>query len=455
TLANLRGIRESGAIFAPPTYLFIFCIAALLITGFFRVQILGMNVPPATVLPAAEPLTLLLLLRAFASGCTALTGVEAISDAVPAFREPESKNASTTLGWMAVILGVMFLGITVLANRLHLAPMHEETILSQIAHAVFGSGVLYYSVQTATALILVLAANTAFSDFPRLAYFLARDGFLPRQLANRGDRLVFSNGIILLGLLAGLLLVIFQGSTHAIIPLYAVGVFLSFTLSQLGMVRRWYENQEPGWQIKMLINLTGGITTGVVMFVIAGTKFVHGAWMVVLLIPLLSIAFNGVKKHYEFVARELSLEGFRPKVPSGHAVVVLISGVHRGVLEALQYAKALSPNVTALSVEIDHQATERIRERWRQWGMGIPLTVLKSSYRSVVRPLLDYLDDFLEKNPDQVVTVVLPEFIASRWWHHLLHNQTAFLIKGALLFRRGVIVTSVPHHLGQAKETRD
>ncbi|MCI0568835.1 MAG: APC family permease, partial [Acidobacteria bacterium] len=274
TLANLRGIRESGAIFAPPTYLFIFCIAALLITGFFRVQILGMNVPPATVLPAVEPLTLLLLLRAFASGCTALTGVEAISDAVPAFREPESKNASTTLGWMAVILGVMFLGITVLANRLHLAPMHEETILSQIAHAVFGSGVLYYSVQTATALILVLAANTAFSDFPRLAYFLARDGFLPRQLANRGDRLVFSNGIILLGLLAGLLLVIFQGSTHAIIPLYAVGVFLSFTLSQLGMVRRWYENQEPGWQIKMLINLTGGITTGVVMFVIAGTKFV-------------------------------------------------------------------------------------------------------------------------------------------------------------------------------------
>jgi amino acid transporter len=448
TLANLRGVRESGALFAPPTYFFIASLTALIFTGFFRTQVLGVAPPPVQDLEVTEALSVFLLLKAFSSGCAALTGVEAISNAVPAFREPESKNAAITLAWMAAILGFLFMGITVLARQLHLVPSHTETILSQLAHAMFGSGVLYYCVQFATALILILAANTSFADFPRLSSLLARDGFLPRQLANRGDRLVFSNGIILLGLVAAILLVIFRGQTHAIIPLYAVGVFLSFTLSQLGMVRHWYDNQEPGWQIKMLINLTGGITTGVVMFVIAGTKFVHGAWVVVLLIPLLSVAFNGVKKHYEFVARELSLEGFRPKVPSGHTVVVLISGVHRGVLEALQYAKALSPNVTALSVEIDHQATERIRERWRQWGMGIPLTVLKSNYRSVVRPLLDYLDDFLEKNPGQVVTVVLPEFIASRWWHHLLHNQTAFLIKGALLFRRGVIVTSVPHHLG-------
>jgi amino acid transporter len=448
TLANLRGVRESGALFAPPTYFFIASLTALIFTGFFRTQVLGVAPPPVQDLEVTEALSVFLLLKAFSSGCAALTGVEAISNAVPAFREPESKNAAITLAWMAAILGFLVMGITVLARQLHLVPSHTETILSQLAHAMFGSGVLYYCVQFATALILILAANTSFADFPRLSSLLARDGFLPRQLANRGDRLVFSNGIILLGLVAAILLVIFRGQTHAIIPLYAVGVFLSFTLSQLGMVRHWYDNQEPGWQIKMLINLTGGITTGVVMFVIAGTKFVHGAWVVVLLIPLLSVAFNGVKKHYEFVARELSLEGFRPKVPSGHTVVVLISGVHRGVLEALQYAKALSPNVTALSVEIDHQATERIRERWRQWGMGIPLTVLKSNYRSVVRPLLDYLDDFLEKNPGQVVTVVLPEFIASRWWHHLLHNQTAFLIKGALLFRRGVIVTSVPHHLG-------
>jgi amino acid transporter len=448
TLANLRGVRESGALFAPPTYFFIASLTALIFTGFFRTQVLGVAPPPVQDLEVTEALSVFLLLKAFSSGCAALTGVEAISNAVPAFRDPESKNAAITLAWMAAILGFLFMGITVLARQLHLVPSHTETILSQLAHAMFGSGVLYYCVQFATALILILAANTSFADFPRLSSLLARDGFLPRQLANRGDRLVFSNGIILLGLVAAILLVIFRGQTHAIIPLYAVGVFLSFTLSQLGMVRHWYDNQEPGWQIKMLINLTGGITTGVVMFVIAGTKFVHGAWVVVLLIPLLSVAFNGVKKHYEFVARELSLEGFRPKVPSGHTVVVLISGVHRGVLEALQYAKALSPNVTALSVEIDHQATERIRERWRQWGMGIPLTVLKSNYRSVVRPLLDYLDDFLEKNPGQVVTVVLPEFIASRWWHHLLHNQTAFLIKGALLFRRGVIVTSVPHHLG-------
>jgi len=448
TLANLRGVRESGALFAPPTYFFIVSLTALILTGIFRTQVLGVTPPPLPDLPVTESVGIFLLLKAFSSGCAALTGVEAISNAVPAFRESESKNAAITLGWMAGILGFLFLGITVLSRQLHLVPSHTETILSQLAHSIFGSGLLYYAVQIATALILVLAANTSFADFPRLSSLLARDGFLPRQLANRGDRLVFSNGIILLGLLAAILLVIFRGQTHAIIPLYAVGVFLSFTLSQLGMVRHWYDNQEPGWQIKMLINLTGGVTTGVVMFVIAGTKFVHGAWVVVVLIPLLSVAFNGVKKHYEFVARELSLEGFRPRVPAGHAVVVLISGVHRGVLEALQYAKALSPNVTAVSVEIDHASTERVRERWRQWGMGIPLTVLKSNYRSVVRPLLDYLDEFMERNPDQVITVVLPEFIASRWWHHLLHNQTAFLIKGALLFRRGVIVTSVPHHLG-------
>ena len=449
TLANLRGVRESGAFFAPPTYFFIVSLTALILTGIFRTQVWGMAAPPLPDLQVTESLSIFLLLKAFSSGCAALTGVEAISNAVPAFREPESKNAAITLGWMAAILGFLFMGITVLSRRLNLIPSPQETILSQLAHTIFGSGVLYYAVQLATALILVLAANTSFADFPRLSSLLARDGFLPRQLANRGDRLVFSNGILLLGLLAAVLLVIFRGETHAIIPLYAVGVFLSFTLSQLGMVRHWYDNQEPGWQVKMLINLTGGVTTGVVMVVIAGTKFVHGAWVVVMLIPLLSFAFHGVKKHYEFVARELSLEGYHPKEPAGHAVVVLISGVHRGVLEALQYARAISSNVTALSIEIDHQATERLRERWKQWGMRVPLTVLKSNYRSVVRPLLDYLDDLREKHPNQIVTVVLPEFIASRWWHHLMHNQTAFLIKGALLFRPGVIVTSVPHHLGR------
>jgi hypothetical protein len=421
----------------------------LILVGFFRIQVLGMPTPPIPAVEAVQPLGILLLLRAFSSGCTALTGVEAISNAVPAFREPESRNAATTLAWMAGILGFLFLGTTVLARSLHLVPRPEETILSQLAHAIFGSGIPYYLVQVSTALILILAANTSFADFPRLSSLLARDGFVPRQLANRGDRLVFSNGIILLGLLAVSLLVIFHGETHAIIPLYAVGVFLSFTLSQLGMVRHWYDNQLPGWQVRMLVNLTGGITTGVVMMVIAGSKFVHGAWVVIVLIVLQVAAFKGVKKHYEFVGRELSLEGYRLKAPAGHTVVVLISGVHRGVLEALAYARALSPNVNAVSVEIDHQATERIRERWKQWGMGIPLTVLKSNYRSVVKPLLDYLDELREHNPDQVVTVVLPEFIASRWWHHLLHNQTAFLIKGALLFRPGVIVTSVPHHLGR------
>jgi len=450
TVANLRGIRESGALFAPPTYFFVFSLGTLILVGLFRTEVLGMSTPAPPPVETVESLGILLLLRAFASGCTALTGVEAISNAVPAFREPESKNAAATLAWMAGILGFLFMGSTLLAHRLHIVPKTEETVLSQLAHSIFGTGILYYLVQVATALILILAANTSFADFPRLSSLLARDGFLPRQLAVRGDRLVFSNGIFVLGLLAIFLLAIFRGETHAIIPLYAVGVFLSFTLSQLGMVRHWYDNQEPGWQIRMIVNLTGGLTTGVVMVVIAGSKFVHGAWVVVVLIPVLVVGFKGIKNHYAFVAKELSLEGYRPKAPAGHAVVVLISGVHRGVLEALQYARALSPNVTAVSVEIDPQATERIRERWKEWGMGIPLTVLKSSYRSVVKPLLDYLDDFQERNPNMVVTVVLPEFIASRWWHHLLHNQTAFLIKGALLFHPGVFVTSVPHHLGKA-----
>jgi amino acid transporter len=449
TLANLRGIRESGALFAPPTYFFVISLGMLILVGLFRSQFLGIPPAPPPPLPATESIGLLLLLRAFASGCTALTGVEAISNAVPAFREPESRNASVTLGWMAAILGFLFTGTSLLAHRIQLVPRPEETILSQLAHAIFGAGWLYYSVQVATALILVLAANTSFADFPRLSSLLAKDRFLPRQLANRGDRLVFSNGIIALGLVSAVLVVIFHGDTHAIIPLYAVGVFLSFTLSQFGMVRHWNDHPEPGWRTKMVVNLTGGTVTAVVAVVIASSKFLHGAWMVILLIPILVMGFQGVRRHYAFVARELSLENYRPTAPAGHSVVVLISGVHRGVLDALRYARTLTPNVTAVSVEIDQEASERIRERWKQWGMGIPLTVLKSNYRSVVKPLMDYLDDYLEKSPNQLVTVVLPEFIPTRWWHHLMHNQTAFLIKTSLLFKHGVVVTSVPHHLGK------
>ena len=453
TLANLRGVRESGALFAPPTYFFVFSLGMLILVGLFRTEFLGMPPAQPALLVGTEELGILLLLRAFASGCTALSGVEAISNAVPAFRTPESRNASITLGWMAAILGFLFIGTSFLAHRLELVPRPEETILSQMAHGIFGSGVLYYMVQVATAMILILAANTSFADFPRLSSLLAKDRFLPRQLANRGDRLVFSNGIIALGLVSALLLVLFHGDTHALIPLYAVGVFLSFTLSQLGMVRHWYDNPGPGWRRKMLVNLAGGVTTAVVTVVIASSKFIHGAWMVVLLIPLLVMGFQGVRRHYTFVRESLSLEGYKPPAPpTGHLVVVLIAGVHRGVLEALRYARSISANVTALSVEIDPEVTERVRERWKLWSGGIPLTVLKSSYRSVVRPLSDYLDDYLEKNPSHLVTVVLPEFIPTHWWHHLMHNQTAFLIKTALLFKHGVIVTSVPHHLRRGED---
>ncbi len=449
TLANLRGVREPGALFAPPTYVFIFSLGSVILVGLFRTQFIGLPPAQPAPLPAVEPLGLLLLLRAFSSGCTALTGVEAISNAVPAFRDPKPRNAAATLAWMAAILGFLFLGSSMLAHRLGIVPQAHETILSQLARAVFGSGPFYYLVQVATAVILLLAANTSFTGFPRLASLLAKDRFLPRQLANLGDRLVFSNGIILLGLLAAALIVLFGGNTHAIIPLYAVGVFLSFTLSQFGMVRHWYDNQEPGWRRRMLVNLTGGLTTATVTVVIASSKFIHGAWIVILLIPLLVAGFRGVRRHYTLVRQELSLDGYKPSTPAGHSVVVLIAGVHLGVLEALRYARSISSNVTGLSVEIDPVVTERVRERWKLWSEGIPLTVLKSRYRSVVKPLSDYLDDFLEKNPNHLVTVVLPEFIPTHWWHHLMHNQTAFLIKTALLFKRGVIVTSVPHHLGR------
>jgi amino acid transporter len=447
-VTNLRGIRESGKIFAAPTYLFIGSVGVLIIYGGFGALFDFLpEAPYQRHPPGLEGVGLFLFLRAFASGCTALTGVEAVSDGVPAFKPPEAHNARVVLTVLGVILIVLFLGITFLAYDFGIVPRHEETVVSQLARHVFGGGAFYYEIQAVTMLILLLAANTSFADFPRLSFFLARDRFIPRQFATQGDRLVFSNGILILSGVAALLLVIFGGDTHALIPLYAVGVFLSFTLSQASMVRRWLRLKEEGWWWRWWLNAIGALVTGLVMITIAATKFTHGAWIVVLLIPTLVAVFVLVHRHYEEVAVQLSLDAFSPPPPMTNTVLVLVGDIHRGVIKAIQYAKTLSPNAKAVFVETDPERTRRLEEKWGRYGMGVPLIVLTSPYRSLLRPLTEYIDHLQNQGENHVVTIVLPEFIPARWWQLGLHNQTAFLIKGAMLFRKNVIVTDVPYHL--------
>jgi amino acid transporter len=447
-VANLRGIRESGKIFAAPTYLFIGSLGALIIYGGLGAVFDFLpEAPYQQHPPGLEGVGLFLILRAFASGCTALTGVEAVSDGVPAFKPPEAHNARIVLTVLGVILIVLFLGITFLAYDFGIAPRHEETVISQLARHVFGGGAIYYEIQAVTMMILLLAANTSFADFPRLSFFLARDRFIPRQFATQGDRLVFSNGILILSGLAALLLVIFRGDPHALIPLYAVGVFLSFTLSQASMVRRWLRLKEEGWWWRWWLNAIGAVVTGLVMVTIAATKFTHGAWIVVLLIPALVTVFVMVHRHYEEVAVQLSLDAFSPPPPMTNTVLVLVGDIHRGVIKAIQYAQTLSPNAKAVFVETDPERTRRLEEKWGRYGMGVPLIVLTSPYRSLLGPLTKYVDHLQNQGENHVVTIVLPEFIPARWWQLGLHNQTAFLIKGAMLFRKNVIVTDVPYHL--------
>jgi amino acid transporter len=451
TLANLRGVRESGRIFAGPTYLFIVSFIVMIGVGLFKSLSTGAGTAGVEELAApTEGLGLFLLLRAFASGCAALTGVEAISNGVQAFKHPESKNAAITLTWMAGILLSLFLGITALSSMYGVLPREGETLVSQIARRIFGTGSFYYLIQAATAMILILAANTSFADFPRLSSILARDRFMPHQLANQGDRLVYSNGIIGLGLLASALIWLFHGNTHALIPLYAVGVFLSFTLSQAGMVRHWLMLRRPGWPLHVAINGLGAISTGVVLGVIAAVKFIHGAWIVIALIPVMTVAFVKVHEHYRLMAEQLTLQGFEPKKPKEQIILVPVSGIHRGVVTALQYARSLSPHVEAIYVDLDVEATEALRVKWGLWAGGIDLVILDSPYRSVLGPLIEYIDGLERQHPEAQITVVLPQVVPARWWHNLLHNQTAWFIKGALLFRKRVIViTDVPLHLAK------
>ncbi len=447
---NLRGVRESSNIFAVPTYLFIVSFLILIGVGTWKIMT-GVATQVAPVIHEDYPnVPLLLILKAFSSGCAALTGVEAISNGIPIFQPPTQKNAKTTLVWMSVILGSFFLGITLLAHMYGIMPKEGETAVSLLAHSIFGDSGLYYLIQISTALILVLAANTSYADFPRLASLLAKDRFLPRQLASLGDRLVFSNGILGLSLAAMLLIVLFKGETHHLIPLYAVGVFLSFTLSQWGMVLHHLKEKEKGWVKSLCFNALGAVSTLVVLMVITLTKFKHGAWMIVLLIPLLVLVFKKINTHYLNVGKELTLIG--SEAPPGlelikHTVIIPISGIHRGVLDALRYGRSISKDVFGVYVELDAESTERFQKEWKKWGHDLPLVVLKSPYRSVIDPLLTYINDVVGATKDEMITVLIPEFVTAKWWQHFLHNQTALFIRTSLLFKRGVVVTSVRYHL--------
>ncbi len=457
TLLNLRGIRESGQIFSIPTYLFIAGIFAMLIVGMARAAADGFErhppPPEAAGLAGTGALTAMVLLRAFSSGGAALTGVEAISDGVPAFNPPEWVNARKTLTIMTIILAITFSGITYLSYQTGAYPMEAnaagyQTVVSQIARQVFGgTNAAYYFIQFATTAILVLAANTAYSDFPRLSYFVARDGYMPRQFTFRGDRLAYSTGIISLGLLAALVLIIFGGETEAIIPLYAFGVFLSFTISQSGMCKRWLVRKEEGWLHSFPINLVGAIATGAVAIIAGITKFADGAWIVFIVIPLLVIVMKRIHRHYELTKRELAV--LTPLDPADihHTVIVPIANLNRVARQTLAYARSISDNVTAIHISDDETSIDEVKKAWAELGTDIQLLIIESPYRSLIGPLLSYLDEVNVQRPNDTVTVVLPEFLARHWWEHLLHNQSALRIKAALLFRPGTVVTSVPYHL--------
>jgi hypothetical protein len=383
-----------------------------------------------------------------------MTGVEAISNGVSVFKSPEADNAGKTLLWMAGILISMFLGITFLANQVSTVPSESETVVSQLARSVFGLGLPYFALQAATALILLLAANTSYSDFPRLAMWVARDRYLPRQLANLGDRLVYANGILVLGGLAGLLVIAFGARTHALIPLYAVGVFISFTLNQSGMVRHWFKLRTPGWRHLALINGIGATATAIVMVVVAVTKFTNGAWIILLLIPTLVMVFWAIHRHYEDVSEQLSLSERWPVPVRRHTIIVPVADLHRGIIKAIDYAQALGGELHIVTVETDSEVTTQFQVRWRDSLPNIPLEIVPSPYRSVTEPLLEYIDQFVCEEGDYV-TVLVPEFVPARWWHHFLHNETALTLKLALLYGRRNwrgrfrLITDVPFYLSK------
>jgi len=465
---NLRGVRDSGIAFSVPTYVFIVMMLALIGVGVTR-GLLGLEAAvttsPARVdavsaahngltTPAGFALTLLIL-RGFAEGCVAMTGTEAISNGVGAFKAPSSKNAATTLGWMATILAVFFLSTSYLARHYGVMPTDAETVTSQLGRHIFGGGALYYLLQYSTFVLLVLAANTAFAGFPQLSSILAADRYMPRQFAARGDRLAFSNGIIVLALVAILLVWLFKGDTSALIPLYAIGVFVCFTLSQSGMVVHWRKTREPGWKRRAWLNGIGAVATAAVAIVQVATKFTSGAWIVVLIIPTIIVVLRRIHRHYEHFEREVAFTGQSPLMFLHHTVVVPVNGITKPTAGALVYATTISEDVRAVYVEVEPDKTTALRERWASWDIGVDLITLPSPFRSILRPLVDYVDDLAARGEADLVTIVVPEIVPRSWWGHLLHNKTSLFIRTAFLFRPNVVVTTVPYRIGRAARLRE
>lgn len=453
-LANLRGVKESGQIFMVPTYAFITSIFLLIGIGLFKYTT-GLVITEYPSLPVSESISVFFILRAFSAGCTALTGVEAISDGVLAFKTPEWKNARLTLLYLGVILGFMFVGISYLANIYHIVPEAGQTVVSLLGRVILGNGPVYYFLQIVTLLVLMLAANTSYADFPRLCYFLARDGFLPRQLSLLGDRLVYSNGIMLLSICAGVLVIIFKGQVNAIIPLYAVGVFTSFTLSQAGMVRHWFQEQTRGWRASAIMNSLGAFSTLIVLFVIICTKFLLGAWLVVIAIPLVVTLFAAIHRHYQYVAERLSIHDLAPRtyisVPKPavitHPAVVVVGQLNRGTVEALDYARTIADKIVAVHVDIGSTDREELHKKWQNLEADIPLEIIESPYRSVIDPIVDFIGQFQKNHPGVFTTIIIPAFVPRNWWDSILHNQTTLFLKNALRVNKSRIVTTVRYYL--------
>jgi amino acid transporter len=464
TLANLRGVREAGNIFAVPTYLFMFSAFAMIAIGAYRIIVLGEHhLPPPEVVQAtattAGGVSVFLLLRAFASGAVALTGTEAIATGVPAFKPPESKNAAQTLLVMGGVLAILFIGVTFLATNFAIYPtvpelfgnVEHKTVIAQVAQTVFGDTAFFYLFQAFTALLLFLAANTSFAAFPRLGAVLAEDGFFPRQFAFRGDRLAFSMGILLLGLIAASLVVVAGGRTHALIPLYAVGVFIDFTISQAGMIRHWLRERPRGWQQRLVINAIGCVATAIVAIVVTSVKFIDGAWFVIVLIPILVSLMLFIRREYDDQARELHvrddliIEGPHRE----QRVVIPVNGINRAVVQAVQFGRTLARDVRAVYVTVDPEDGDALRTRWERQVPGVPLVIVESPYRAVIQPTLAYLDVLDQAWPPDkeapITIVVLPEYVARHWWERLLYNQTAKRLKAAILGREHTVIADVPY----------
>lgn len=447
---SLRGIGESSTVFAIPTYFFIFSMFLLIVNGFMHNPHQDIN-PIADVFSTNYPeIGAILLLRAFSSGCAALTGIEAVSDGIPLFKHPQSENAKKTLLFMVLILAGLFFGVSYLVYAHNLNHKEGLTLISQLSSLIFGNGLMFYMVQVGVALILFLAASTAYADFPRLSSFLARDRYAPRQLSSIGDRLVFSNGIIGLSFMAILLVIFFGGRTHYLIPLYSVGVFLSFTLSQSGMIIRHLKLKQKGWKFSVVMNSIGAFSTAIVLVVVAIFKFEHGAWMVIIVIPIMVYAFHRIHYHYVMFAREISQSHYDmptcEKV-TDHVVVIPISGLHRGVMNAIRYGMSISNDLRVCFVKTDEESATRMIDSWNDKFPNLKLHILDSPYRSISGPILDFIDMATKEHPTEFITVIFPEFVTAHWHHQLLHNQTAWLIKLSLIYKKNVIVTSVKYHL--------